>query len=427
MTLTRPTKLQGHPIRFPALRRLANIIAIAGAVAIILAHLALPNAVVIPLYGILVIGYVVGKMALSEIYRLQSARRELRDTSNLSIDTAIAFYNEDPHLLEACIQSVLAQNDIRLGRIIAVDDGSRSAASFNHVRTAFANDPRVLVLRHEKQTGKRHALGVAFDHLTAQFAALLDSDTVLEPQALSHLLAVMDDNTEAATANIKALNRDVNWLSRIIDARYRNAFMVERAAQSTMGSALCASGVLSVYRSGFLRDVKSEWMEQRFLGQSVHFGDDRRLTALALKRGRVVIALEAVASTQVPTVPAQFIKQQLRWNKSFLRESVLAVKDFGVLSFPGLLSFSELFVWFFYLSTIANIVIFDPVVGSWSLVAIWLSYVLAAGLFRNITLILREPRLILLAPLYSLAHVLILTPLRLVALITMWDMRWGTR
>lgn len=409
------------------LRKLASLAAVAAAIAIIFGHLVLPNGLVIPLYGVLVIGYVTGKIVLAEIYRLRSARRPSSDTTGLSIDTAIAFYNEDPDLLEAAIHSVLAQRNVRLGQVIAVDDGSTSIATFAHVKRVFADDPRVVLIRNEQQVGKRHALGVAFDRLTAPYTALLDSDTVLDPRALSHLLGAMDSGTAAVTANIRALNRDVNWLTRIIDARYRNAFMVERAAQSVMGSALCASGVLSVYRSGFLRDVKDEWMEQRFLGQTVHFGDDRRLTALALQRGKVVIALDAVASTQVPTSPVQFMKQQLRWNKSFLRESVLAVRDFGVLSFPGLFSFAELFFWFFYLSTMANMLIFDPVVGTWSILAIWLAYVLAAGLFRNVTLILREPRLILLAPLYSLAHLLILTPLRVVALLTIWDNRWGTR
>lgn len=427
MTLIRSMEPKGRPAWMAALRRLADLLAIAAAAAIILAHLVLPHGLVIPLYGILVIGYVVGKMILAEVYRLHSARRVPRDTSELSIDTAIAFYNEDPSLLEACIRSVLAQQNIRLGRVIAVDDGSESEAAFDHVKLMFANDPRVLVLRNEQQVGKRHALGLAIDRLAMPYAALLDSDTVLDPRALSHLLAAMDEDTAAVTANIRALNRDTNWLSRIIDARYRSAFMVERAAQSVMGSALCASGVLSVYRSGFLQDVKTEWIDQHFLGQPVHFGDDRRLTALALQRGRVIIALDAVAFTQVPTNPVNFMKQQLRWNKSFLRESVLAVRDFGVLSFPGLLNFAELFFWFFYLSTIANIVIFDPIVGSWSILAIWLAYVLAAGLFRNMTLILREPRLILLAPLYSLAHVLILTPLRVGALLTIRDNRWGTR
>lgn len=416
-----------YPVWFAVLRRLVDVIALAAAAAVILAHLVLPHGVVIPLYGILVIGYVVGKMILAEIYRLHSARRERPDISGLSIDTAIAFYNEDPQLLEACIRSVLTQRDVQLGRVIAVDDGSKSPETFDHITTVFADDPRVLVLRHDQQIGKRYALGLAFDQLTAPYAALLDSDTVLDPSALSHLLSAMDQDTAAVTANIRALNRDVNWLSRIIDARYRSAFMVERAAQSVMGSALCASGVLSLYRSNFLQEVKSEWVDQRFLGQSVHFGDDRRLTALALQRGRVIIALDAIAFTQVPTHPIQFGKQQLRWNKSFLRESVLAVRDFGVLSFPGLLSFSELFFWFFYLSTIGNLLIVDPIVGSWSLMAIWLAYVLAAGLFRNVTLILREPGLILLTPLYSLAHVLILTPLRVVALLTIWDNRWGTR
>ena len=40
----------------------------------ILAHLVLPNGLVIPLYGILVIGYVVGTMIPAEIYRSYSAR-----------------------------------------------------------------------------------------------------------------------------------------------------------------------------------------------------------------------------------------------------------------------------------------------------------------------------------------------------------------
>ncbi|PRD40360.1 hypothetical protein C5748_27455, partial [Phyllobacterium phragmitis] len=181
-----------------------------------------------------------------------------------SIDVAIAFFNEDPALIEASIGSVLAQDGVQVGRVIAVDDGSRSAETSRHLEDIFRDEPTVLVIRREENTGKRHALGVAFDHMVSSYAALLDSDTVLEPAALANLLARMDDRTAAVTANIKALNRDDNWLSRLIDARYRNAFMVERAAQSVMGAALCASGVLSVYRSDFLRAVKNEWMEQRF-------------------------------------------------------------------------------------------------------------------------------------------------------------------
>ncbi|HCO54116.1 MAG TPA: hypothetical protein DIT93_03750, partial [Pelagibacterium sp.] len=75
---------------------MASLAAVAAAIAIILGHLVLPNRLVIPLYGVLVIGYVTGKIVLAEIYRLRSARRPSSDTTGLSIDTAIAFYNEDP-------------------------------------------------------------------------------------------------------------------------------------------------------------------------------------------------------------------------------------------------------------------------------------------------------------------------------------------
>jgi len=410
-----------------ALRTVVNFVAIAGSIAIVLAHMVLPDVVAVSFYGVLVIGYVTSKIVLAELYRAQFARMPRRDTSNLSVDVAIAFFNEVPELIEAGIKSGLAQDGILVGRVIAVDDGSRSPETSRYLEHVFRDEPRVLVIRYESNIGKRHALGVAFEHIISPYAALMDSDTVLESTALANLVSRMEDRTAVVTANIRALNRDDNWLSRIIDARYRNAFMIERAAQSAMGSALCASGVLSVYRSNFLRAVKDEWISQRFLAKPVQFGDDRRLTALAMQRGRAIIALDAVAFTMVPTDPVQFVKQQLRWNKSFLRESALAVRDFSVLSVPGFLSFLELFFWFFYLSTIANLLIFNPVVGTWSIMVIWLAYVIATGLFRNLSLIVREPRLVLLVPLYSLAHVLILTPLRLFALVTILDTRWGTR
>ena len=416
----------------PLFRRAAlipffNGVAIVAALALVLVPRLTHSAVAISIYGALVMGYVITKIVLAEVYRVRFARAPRLATDQLGIDVAIAFFNEDKALIEASINSVLSQEAVLLGRIIAVDDGSPSPDTARHLEQVFRDEPRVQVIRYAQNVGKRHALGMAFDHLVSPYAALLDSDTILQPMALANLLARMDERTAAVTANINALNRNANWLSRLIDARYRSAFMIERAAQSVVGAALCASGVLSVYRTGFLRAVKAEWTGQRLLGRQVQFGDDRRLTALALKQGRVAIVLDAVASTQVPTSPIQFIKQQLRWNKSFLRESVLAVRDFGVLSFPGLFSFCELFFWLFYLYTIGNTLIFDHVVGAWSIAAIWLSYVIASGLFRNVSLIIREPRLVVLVPLYSVLHVLILTPLRLVALFTILDNRWGTR
>lgn len=403
-----------------------NLLAICIALCLIFLHVLVALPYVVGVYGVLVVSYVVGKIVAAEVYRFRLARTPKLQVVGQRCDVAIAFYNEKPDLLRSSVNSILGQAKIVIGKVVLVDDGSLSPDTADAMRSWFSNDPRVDVVRNEVNRGKRHALGLAIERLESPYVALLDSDTVLEPEALANLIARMYPDIQAVTANIKALNR-VNLLSNLIDARYRNAFMVERSAQSLVKSVLCASGVLTVYRSQFLQEVRHEWESQTYLGKPVQFGDDRRLTALALRRGGAIIAIDSVASTEVPTHPWQFVKQQLRWNKSFLRESVLAVRDFGVLTWVGFFSFMKLFFWFFYLSTIANVVIFDRHLGAWSLGLIWIAYVIASGLFRNISVIIREPRLVLLAPIYSLLHVLLLAPLRLVALATILDTRWGTR
>jgi len=66
------------------------------------------------------------------------------------------------------------------------------------------------------------------------------------------------------------------------------------------------------------------WLGQTFLGKPATFGDDRSLTNLTLRRWRVIYDSEAVCSTIVPATLFQFFRQQLRWKKSWIRESLLA-------------------------------------------------------------------------------------------------------
>lgn len=404
-----------------------NIAAIALAVTTILVHTFAKMSLVIGIYGILIIGYILFKLIFAELFFYRQKLQKRRDVGNDCCDIGIAFYNEDPNLLVASIQSILNQQKIRIGKVVVVDDGSHTTTARDKLHRTFSSDERILIIRSDINLGKRHALGMAFEKFTSAHAALIDSDTILAPDALSNMLARLTPDIEVVTANIRALNAGENLLTRLIDTRYRNAFMVERAAQSVFHSVLCASGVLSIYRTDFLRAVKEEWVCQTFLGKPVQFGDDRRLSTLALRSGGIVIALDAIAYTHVPTQLWQFFKQQLRWNKSFIRESILTIRDFGVLKWPGLLSFLEIFFWFFYLINIISSIFFDYRISLITLSWIWLAYIMTSGIFRNITLILRQPRLILFVPLTSVLHVIILTPLRLLALITILDTRWGTR
>ena len=68
------------------------------------------------------------------------------------------------------------------------------------------------------------------------------------------------------------------------------------------------------------------WLNQKFLGQKATFGDDRAMTNFVLKKHRTFYQDSAVCSTIVPNKYKVFLKQQMRWKRSWLRESIIAGK-----------------------------------------------------------------------------------------------------
>jgi hyaluronan synthase len=99
---------------------------------------------------------------------------------------------------------------------------------------------------------------------------------------------------------------------------------VIKAAESITSSVICASGCFSIYRSAHMAEILPAWESQRFLGRPATFGDDRALTTMLLRaRRRVVYQSSAQTMTNVPTVWRVWWRQQLRWKKSWSRESLL--------------------------------------------------------------------------------------------------------
>src|SRR5690606_36230782 len=113
-------------------------------------------------------------------------------------------------------------------------------------------------------------------------------------------------------------------LTRMQEVRYYVSFRVLKAAESLFGTVTCCSGCLSAYRRIFVMDVIDSWLNQRFLGTEATFGDDRSLTNHLLRRHRIIYDSEALCTTIVPAEPHKFFRQQLRWKKSWLRESLIA-------------------------------------------------------------------------------------------------------
>ena len=242
-------------------------------------------------------------------------------------------YNEDAGFAVASVRSMINQ-DRRPDRIHVVDDGSTdgglTARAVEATLRAEAGDLEWEVTRLPSNRGKRHALAVGFRAAPdAAIYVCVDSDTILDHRALDEGVAALDEPEVAAVAGfVMAENWSRNVLTRMIDLRYVSAFLSERAAYSLFGAVLCCCGSLAFFRGTVVRDNLDDFLDQRFLGQVASFGDDRRLTNYALRAGRVVLCERARASTAVPERFGHYLRQQVRWNKSFFRESIWVLGTF---------------------------------------------------------------------------------------------------
>jgi hyaluronan synthase len=158
----------------------------------------------------------------------------------------------------------------------------------------------------------------------AEIVAFVDSDSTLEPDALRRLVqGFADPAVGAICGHAEVANVDESWLTRMQLVRYFVAFRVVKAAESLFGCVSCCSGCFSAYRRAVIVPHLDAWEHQTFFGASATFGDDRALTNRVLRDWKVRYAADAVSYTAVPTGMRQFLRQQLRWKRSWTRESLI--------------------------------------------------------------------------------------------------------
>ena len=337
----------------------------------------------------------------------------------------IPTFNEDEKRLAQCIKSIIRADGDK--EIIIVDDHSTNN-TWQTIKMLQVKYPEVKVIRFDKNQGKRMAQYHGLKLATGEIIVTVDSDTLLDKHAITNLIKPFNDPTVGATTgNVRGLNKNQNFLTKMIDARYLNAFSFERKALSAFGIVTCCSGVLSAYRKDILETVKEIYIKQRFLGKKCTYGDDRHLTNLILKRRyKSVFVKSAKAVTDLPFNMSTYIVQQLRWKKSFIRESLIT------------LSFSWKVNKLLFIETIYNItipffsvfarlfIIYSIILSPILLIPISLSIIFIA-LLRNILLLFEEGRVALYSLPYAFIHEMMIYWLYWYALFTLKDNKWGTR
>jgi cellulose synthase/poly-beta-1,6-N-acetylglucosamine synthase-like glycosyltransferase len=149
----------------------------------------------------------------------------------------------------------------------------------------------------------------------------------------------------AVTGHGRPLNADKNLMTKIQDTWYEGQFRIVKGMESSYGAVTCCSGCLSAYRKEAIAPFVSAWAHDMFLGKEFRFATDRTLTGYVLggqfkaknkilhmddaedremtshmlKQWDVAYCESAKVLTEVPDSLKKFLRQQIRWKKSFIR------------------------------------------------------------------------------------------------------------
>lgn len=184
---------------------------------------------------------------------------------------------------------------------------------------------RLSYIVQEQNAGKRAALCRGVDVAKGEFVVFVDSDSFLDPYAVLNLVQPFKDPKMGGVAGrCDVANTYTNSITKMQSVRYYIAFRVMKAAEAYFDTVTCLSGPISCYRKSIVKEHEEDWLNQKFLGHKATFGDDRAMTNFVLSKHRTFYQDTAICSTIVPNKQKVFLKQQMRWKRSWLRESLNA-------------------------------------------------------------------------------------------------------
>lgn len=238
-------------------------------------------------------------------------------------------YNEGSQVLKTLRSIAASDYPPDKLQVVAVDDGSKDDTWEWICRGAREFPWLVQARRLEVNRGKRLALTEGFCSARGEVLVTIDSDSEVEPATLRHLVSpfVRDVRVGAVAGNVRILNRSEGAIPRMLEVNFAYSFDFVRAGQSRLDTVLCTPGALAAYRRDLVMKILPEWVSQRFCGRPADIGEDRAITNLILREGRLVhFQRSATVFTQVPTRYAGLCRMFLRWARSNIRETIVLTR-----------------------------------------------------------------------------------------------------
>lgn len=283
------------------------------------------DSILFGVYSLLVAFYIISRFCLSYFYE---PTKNTNQNYKPSVSIVTPSKNEGDNIAKTLRAMLKSNYPKKKFEIIAINDGStdNTLDEMLKVREEAKNvGIKMRVVDWKKNKGKREGMAAGVRMSKNDVILFVDSDSFIKKNTISELVKYFEDPTIAAVAgHADVYNHSTNFLTKMQTVRYFVSFRAYKSAEALFGSVVCCSGCCSAYRRKYVMKILDEWLNQKFLGVQCTYGDDRSLTNYLLRDYKTVYAPEAKSSTVVPDKWRVFFKQQLRWKKSWTRESIKA-------------------------------------------------------------------------------------------------------
>lgn len=348
-----------------------------------------------------------------------------------SVSFVIPCKNEENSIaetIEKCFESDYPKEKFE---VIIINDGStdKTIDVLNGLKMKFKN---LTIIDWKVNKGKRYGMYEGFKRANGEIIVQLDSDSYINPKTFRNLIKPFQHlEIGAVCAHADPTNADENFITKMQSAYYFMSFRILKAAESAFMSVFCCSGCSSAYRKSVVLPILDDWLNEKFLGKPVTWGDDRSLTSWVLKLGcKVIYTDEAKAFTIVPNNVKQLLKQQLRWKKSWIINGIFTSRFiYKKHLFMALFYFYPLLI----ISVLTPFMVFKAMVYSPLFKGVFpIYYMLGSILITSIIVIfyrLYAPKnkyWLYLYP-WSFLNIIIFSYIIIYATIRIQDRGWGTR
>lgn len=386
------------------------------------------------LYSIIAATFLLSRYFFGAMYKVMPIDMEFEP----GVTIIIPCFNEEKWIKRTILSCVNQDYPMDKLEVIVVDDCSNDHSvekiketiqELKSEGSRYEIENRVSYIVQRENKGKREALCEGVKVAKHELVVFVDSDSFLDPFAIRNLIQPFRDSKMGGVAGrCDVANTYTNYLTKMQSVRYYIAFRVMKAAEAYFDAVTCLSGPLSAYRRQIVLDHMEEWRNQKFLGQRATFGDDRAMTNIVLSHYRTGYQDTAYCSTIVPNTNKVFLKQQMRWKRSWLRESIMAGKFMWRKEpFAALFFYIGLFVPVAAPVVVVYNLIYVPLIQHIFPTTFLVGLLLMSGLMSVVQLLLRRSTTWWYGFVFCIYYELILLWQMPVAWFTFWKSTWGTR